>query len=164
MAEWCRAMYPVKAVLSWYPNSMRSNPGEGRTKICFRKYADLALLWLIFRVVICRTLDQKRGQRFSSLEFHCCHVALYILVNYSYNKIYICTWSWRAEVCYLKTCNLLLPASHCPDFYADGNTIMEIFKIGTDRIQIGPFVVSSLTIVEPSATFSSLRGQLREGF
>ena len=59
---------------------------------------------------------------------------------------------------------MLMPASHCPDFYADGNTIMEIFKIGTDRIQIGLFVVPSLTIVEPSATFSSLRGQLREGF
>ena len=57
-----------------------------------------------------------------------------------------------------------MPASHCPDFYADGNTIMEIVKIGTDRIQIGLFVVPSLTIEEPSATFYSLRGQLREGF
>ena len=42
-----------------------------------------------------------------------------------------------------------MPASHCPDFHVDGNTIMEIFKIGTDRIQIGLFAVSSLTIVEP---------------
>ena len=39
---------------------------------------------------------------------------------------------------------IVMPVSHCPDFFADGNTIMEIFKIGTDRIQIGLFVVPSL--------------------
>ena len=56
-----------------------------------------------------------------------------------------------------------MPASHCPDFYADGNTIMEIFKIGTDRIQIGLFVVPSLTIFNHRPLFLAFGDNFGKG-
>ena len=55
-------------------------------------------------------------------------------------------------------------ASHYPDFDPDGNTIMDIFKIGSDRIQIALFVLPSFTIVAPSAEIFQLREQLRNAF
>ena len=53
-------------------------------------------------------------------------------------------------------------ASHCPEFESRWTHEYEMFKVGSDRENIGPFAKPSSPIVWPPVVFSRLRQQLRE--
>ena len=75
-----------------------------------------------------------------SSHFFICHCTIYIFVFF------------------FKLC----PCHTVPKLTSDGHTIKEMFKFGSDRINTGPVVRASWSIVSPPVEFFRLRQQLRE--